>query len=130
MLSGMRMNNMMNTAKTGKTIESALIVTALAVAVIAANTAVAADAAPAPRTPTPRMANGTVDLGGDGVWNLPYTTNFAATMDGFKEGKRPPFRPWAKAMWEYNRSNDVKYDPEGFCLPPGGPRSMGRTQRK
>lgn len=79
----------------------------------------------APRSPTPRLADGTVDFGGDGTWNLPYITNIAATMDGFEEGKRPPFLPWTKAMWEYNRSNDVKYDPEGFCLPPGGPRSMG-----
>jgi len=79
----------------------------------------------APRTPTPRLADGTVDLGGDGVWNLPYIVNFAATIDGFADGARPPFRPWAKAMWDYNRANDVKYDPEGFCLPPGGPRSMG-----
>ena len=78
-----------------------------------------------PRTPTPRLADGTVDLGGNGVWNLPYVTNIAARMEGFDEGKRPPFRPWAQAMWAYNRSNLVKYDPEGFCLPPGGPRSMG-----
>lgn len=78
-----------------------------------------------PSTPTPRFADGTVDLGGNGVWNLPYTTNFAATMEGYDEGVRPPFRPWAKAMWDYNRANSVKYDPEGFCLPPGGPRSMG-----
>jgi len=78
-----------------------------------------------PRSPTPRLPDGTVDLGGDGVWSLPYTTNFAATMEGYEDGVRPPFRPWAKAMWEYNRSNNVKYDPEGFCLPPGGPRSMG-----
>lgn len=77
------------------------------------------------RTPTPRLPDGTVDLGGNGTWNLPYITNFAATMDGFDQGVRPPFQPWARAMWEYNRSNEVKYDPEGFCLPPGGPRSMG-----
>ena len=80
-----------------------------------------------PRTPTPRMPDGTVDLGGLGVWNLPYITNFAQRMVGrdYEAGERPPFLPWAQAMWEYNRSNLVKYDPEGFCLPPGGPRSMG-----
>lgn len=81
--------------------------------------------ADAPRSPTPRMEDGTVDLGGSGVWNLPYITNFAARMEGFDSGVRPPFLPWAKAMHDYNRANDVKYDPEGFCLPPGGPRSMG-----
>ncbi|MES2624898.1 MAG: hypothetical protein V4628_06445 [Pseudomonadota bacterium] len=91
------------------------------------NAAYAADdpAVDAPRSPTPRLADGTVDLGGNGVWNLPYIVNFAATIEGFDKGERPPFLPWAKAMWEYNRANDVKYDPEGFCLPPGGPRSMG-----
>lgn len=82
-------------------------------------------AADAPRTPTPRLADGTVDLAGHGVWSLPYITNFAARMPGYKEGDTPPFLPWARAMWEYNRENQVKYDPEGFCLPPGGPRSMG-----
>jgi hypothetical protein len=80
---------------------------------------------PAPRTPAPHLADGTVDLGGNGMWDLPYITNIEAQMDGFKEGKRAPFLPWSLAMWEYNRSNSVKYDPEGFCLPPGGPRSMG-----
>ena len=91
------------------------------------NSAFAAEdtAEDAPRSPTPRLADGTVDLGGDGVWNLPYITNFAARMAGYDTGARPPFLPWTKAMWDYNRANDVKYDPEGFCLPPGGPRSMG-----
>src|SRR5690606_23494789 len=54
-------------------------------------------------TPTPRLEDGTVDLGGNGVWNLPYITNMAQTLPGYDEGERPPFRPWAQAMWEYNR---------------------------
>ncbi|MDC0598965.1 hypothetical protein OAP18_03920 [Gammaproteobacteria bacterium] len=78
-----------------------------------------------PSTPTPRMEDGTIDLGGNGVWNLPWITNFAARMPEYEEGDTPPFLPWTRAMWEYNKSNNVKYDPEGFCLPPGGPRSMG-----
>jgi len=78
-----------------------------------------------PRTPTPRLPDGTVDLGGNGVWNLPWVTNFAARMPGYKEGDQPPMMDWTRAMWEYNKGNNVKYDPEGFCLPPGGPRSMG-----
>jgi hypothetical protein len=77
------------------------------------------------RTPAPRLADGTIDLGGNGVWNLPYVTNMAARMPGYKEGDQPPMLPWTEAMYAYNRSNNVKYDPEGFCLPPGGPRSMG-----
>ncbi|MDT8399537.1 MAG: hypothetical protein RQ899_13070 [Pseudomonadales bacterium] len=78
-----------------------------------------------PSTPTPRLSDGTVDLGGNGYWDLPYTTNFAATLPGYADGERPPFLPWTKAMWDYNRATQVRYDPEGFCLPPGGPRSMG-----
>ena len=78
-----------------------------------------------PSTPTPRLADGTIDLGGNGVWNLPWVTDFAVRMPGYQEGDQPPMRPWTRAMWEYNKANNVKYDPEGFCLPPGGPRSMG-----
>ena len=36
-----------------------------------------------------------------------------------------PFQPWAAAVYNYNLMNDSKYDPEGYCLPPGGPRLMG-----
>ena len=33
-----------------------------------------------------------------------------------------PFLPWAAAFYDYNQANAMKYDPEGQCLPPGGPR--------
>ena len=33
-----------------------------------------------------------------------------------------PFQPWAAAVYNYNSLNQSKYDPEGYCLPPGGPR--------
>jgi len=33
-----------------------------------------------------------------------------------------PFQPWAAAFYNYNSQNNSKYDPEGYCLPPGGPR--------
>ena len=81
-------------------------------------------AADQPRTETPRLPDGTVDLSGDGVWNLPWTQNFAHNQpEG--EGDTAPFLPWTQAMFDYNVANRAKYDPEGFCLPPGGPRSMG-----
>jgi hypothetical protein len=35
-----------------------------------------------------------------------------------------PFMPWAAAVYDYNSANVSKYDPEGYCLPPGGPRLM------
>ena len=72
-------------------------------------------------TPAPRLPNGKPDFGGDGVWSLPWVSNMANARDN----PRPaPARPWAAAMWTYNHNNASKYDPEGFCLPPGGPRSM------
>jgi hypothetical protein len=77
-----------------------------------------------PRTPTPRLADGTVDLGGWGFWDQPYITDFARRMPNYKEGDLPPMLPWTRAMWEYNRATDVAYDPQGFCLIPGGPRAM------
>jgi len=36
-----------------------------------------------------------------------------------------PFQPWAAAVYNYNSLNLSKYDPEGYCLPPGGPRMYG-----
>ena len=35
-----------------------------------------------------------------------------------------PFMPWSRAVYDYNSQNNSKYDPEGYCLPPGGPRLM------
>jgi hypothetical protein len=32
--------------------------------------------------------------------------------------------PWSAAIYDYNSRNQSKYDPEGYCLPPGGPRMM------
>jgi hypothetical protein len=101
----------------------------LATCVTAATlSAVSAQAQPpnanAVRTPTPRLADGTVDLGGRGVWNQRWITDFARQMSGYKDGDLPPMLPWTMAMYKYNQSNAVKYDPQGFCLPPGGPRAM------
>jgi hypothetical protein len=41
---------------------------------------------------------------------------------GVKSEPWMPFKPWAAAVYDYNSKNESKYDPEGFCLPPGGPR--------
>jgi hypothetical protein len=35
-----------------------------------------------------------------------------------------PWMPWSAAVYDYNSRNNSKYDPEGYCLPPGGPRFM------
>ncbi len=99
--------------------------------------------------PTPRLADGTPNLGriaGEkGVWAIPYITNMASrsiradgtpieatTVLSGSRGPRAgsatephiPFLPWAAAIYDYNSANQSKYDPEGYCLPPGGPRMM------
>jgi hypothetical protein len=43
---------------------------------------------------------------------------------GAKSEPWVPFQPWAAAIYDYNSVNQSKYDPEGYCLPPGGPRMM------
>ncbi len=92
-------------------------------AVLAAGAATPA-APSTPPAPTPRLADGTVDLGGKGIWTLPWITDFGKQIVDGKAGD-VPFLPWTRAMHAYNASNKVAYDPEAFCLPPGGPRAFG-----
>ena len=35
-----------------------------------------------------------------------------------------PFRPWAKALYQYRQRTRLKDDPIGKCMPPGGPRQF------
>lgn len=96
-----------------------------------------------PPAPTPRLPDGTPNLGrvaGEkGVWNVRYVFDFGDRVVGHEmpEGAtraahdpafqpRPwvPYQPWARALYLYNVKNESKYDPEGYCLPPGGPRMM------
>jgi hypothetical protein len=101
--------------------------------------------------PTPRLPDGTVNLGRtpadvDGYWDLSYIQNMAnqvpnrpganAGGQGAQGGGRGargarggaasepwiPFLPWSAAVYNYHSKNESKYDPEGYCLPPGGPR--------
>jgi hypothetical protein len=94
----------------------------------------------APVEPTPRLKDGVVNLGRvgkeKGVWALPVIANFAqyaaGVPDGFRGNQRAgaanephiPFQPWAAALYDYNSRTESKFDPEGYCLPPGGPRQM------
>jgi hypothetical protein len=43
---------------------------------------------------------------------------------GSKSEPWMPWMPWSAAIYDYNSANESKYDPEGYCLPPGGPRLM------
>jgi hypothetical protein len=44
--------------------------------------------------------------------------------DGSRLEPLVPFMPWSAAVYDYHVANESKYDPEGYCLPPGGPRMM------
>jgi hypothetical protein len=93
-----------------------------------------------PPEATPRLKDGTVNLGrvhGEkGIWGLPVIANFAQVAGGVPKDFRGnlragapaephiPFKPWAAALYNYNSANLSKFDPEGYCLPPGGPRLM------
>ena len=126
----------------------------IAAAIIcAAPIVVAQRGAPAPSGPTPRLADGTPNLGrvpGEkGIWNVPWIRNMGLRIDKTESGsdlpsvggsvglvghdpKRDgsrleplvPFMPWSAALYDYHVANESKYDPEGYCLPPGGPRMM------
>jgi hypothetical protein len=96
----------------------------------------AAAAAPAPRWP-----NGHVRLGpppgGKGYWGAPsakvlvenITAKPAMNDDGLLANiaeidKVAPFRPWARALYEFRQRTLLNDDPIGRCLPPGGPRQF------
>ncbi|HSU89203.1 MAG TPA: hypothetical protein VLL56_10225, partial [Terriglobia bacterium] len=78
-----------------------------------------------PSPPTPRRADGTVNLGS----TEPNKGFFQGRQHwGYEEvliePKEIPYQPWARALREFRQGTLSKYDPEGYCLPPGGPRAM------
>jgi hypothetical protein len=124
-----------------------------AVVFLAMPAVVAQRGAPTPSGPTPRLADGTPNLGrvpGEkGIWNVPWIRNMGLRIEKTESGsdlpsvggavglvghdpKRDgsrfeplvPFMPWSAALYDYHVANESKYDPEGYCLPPGGPRMM------
>ena len=75
-----------------------------------------------------RLASGRGGRGGRGESGGPPLGGGEGTSGGARGGARSepqvPFMPWSAAMYDYISKNESKYDPEGFCLPPGGPRLM------
>src|SRR5262249_61985791 len=84
--------------------------------------------------------------GEKGIWNVPWVRNMGLRIDKTESGSdlpsaggrvglvghdmkkdgsklepMVPFMPWSAAVYDYNVANESKYDPEGDCLPPGGP---------
>ena len=96
----------------------------------------------APQANTPVFRDGTVNLGAlpgdDGVWELSYIENMAdyvlspgrdtlrRTANARSSAAEPliPFMLWSAALYDYTTRTNAKYDPEGYCIPPGGPRQF------
>jgi hypothetical protein len=77
-----------------------------------------------PAGPTPHLRSGVPDLGGKGTWGLPYITDVSRPGRGADQIDIP-FQPWAEAVFDARQANNSRYDPEGYCLPPGIPRALG-----
>src|SRR5688572_23731233 len=93
-------------------------------------------AAPAPRWPNGRVRLGPA-AGGKGYWGTAsakvlvenVTTKAAMNEDGVLANiadidKVAPFKPWARAVYEFRQRTLLKSDPLARCLPPGGPRQF------
>jgi hypothetical protein len=99
---------------------------------------------PAPALPraaaTPRWPDGRIRLGpppgSKGHWGtassrvlVENTAKVAMNDDGLlanpaDTNKVAPFKPWARALFEFRQRGFLKDDPLGRCLPPGGPRQF------
>jgi hypothetical protein len=82
---------------------------------------------PAPRLPVdPNLGvnSGKPNLGGRGMWELPYITDMAKARSGVTRATSVPFKPEAKKIFDQRVDTLSKEDPEGYCLPPGVPRVM------
>src|SRR5262249_32091408 len=80
-----------------------------------------------PHEPAYGVQAGKPDFGGlaKGRWDVPHLVNLQINAHDEKGCQyiNPPFTAKAKAIWEERfLKNDMKDDPEGFCLPPGVPR--------
>jgi hypothetical protein len=75
---------------------------------------------------TPRLANGQPNLGplsdGQGLWD-----RGSGPLVGGADYPPPdqiPFRPWARALYDYRQATLARDDPHARCAPPGGPRQF------
>ena len=72
--------------------------------------------------PPPRGAGGGAGRGGGQIGGGEGAAGGGGQRGGAASEPWVPFQPWAAAVYNYNSLNNSKYDPEGYCLPPGGPR--------
>jgi hypothetical protein len=78
-----------------------------------------------PYPPTPRLADGTPNLGpiepNKGDWSLAQFQDYAKVLVHPKE---IPYQPWARKLALDRRKDQSYWDPQGYCMPPSGPRLM------
>ena len=74
--------------------------------------------------PESQQAQQAARAGGAGRAGGGRTGGGGGGRGGSKSEPWIPWMPWSAAMYDYNSLNESKYDPEGYCLPPGGPRMM------
>jgi hypothetical protein len=85
-------------------------------------------AAARPNIPIPRMPDGTpvlgwIDPAQKGYWASGQHWKFEEDLVDRKE-EGVPYQPWAKALRVYRGdTTEYKDDPQGFCVPAGGPRA-------
>jgi hypothetical protein len=86
------------------------------------------DDAGKPLAPQPEGRGAQGRVGGGRAGGAPLGGGEGTAGGGGRGGAKSepwvPFQPWAAAVYDYNSKNNSKYDPEGYCLPPGGPRLM------
>ena len=77
------------------------------------------------RPPTPRLADGQPNLGrvdaNRGYWSLQQHRDYADVLLSLDE---IPYQPWARELAMVRRGDSSRDDPQGYCLPPVGPRLM------
>jgi hypothetical protein len=71
-----------------------------------------------PVDPNLGVNSGKPDLGGKGMWELPYITDMAKARSGVTRATSVPFKPEAKKIFDQRADTLSKEDPEGYCLPP------------
>lgn len=78
-----------------------------------------------PYPPTPRLADGTPNLGptepNKGDWSLAQFQDYAKVL---LHPKEIPYQPWARRLALDRRKDQSYWDPQGYCMPPSGPRLM------
>jgi hypothetical protein len=80
-----------------------------------------------PGPPTPRLPDGKPNLGrtqiGKGAWLPRQIWGYDQVMIDPAREQGIPYQPWSKALRHYRQVvTESRDDPQGFCIPPGGPR--------